>query len=358
MKKSVVILITLAALGLWFTFTGRAYAETLILSASPLECNVGDTITVTYHGAPGNPATSPYPGDAIELFPSGASDVSQAVAVQYLNGSMDGTLTFTAPDQVGTYNIRMLAEASATIAVTPDIHVHTQAVLSATPAVADPHGAITVTYSGAPGAQSDWIGICTADAPGGQSISSQSLNGAKSGVLTFNAPDKPGTYNFRMFTGDVQAALATSNDVQVENMVMGTPVQIVLRAYSPAMTVNGANTIIDPASGAVPIIKNGRTLLPIRAIVESIGGAVKWDANEQEMTIQVENRTIQLGIGQTTAVVDGNNVPIDVAPQVFNGSILLPLRFIAENLGATVQWDAASQTVTLTYKRGTFTQQS
>jgi hypothetical protein len=51
------------------------------------------------------------------------------------------------------------------------------------------------------------------------------------------------------------------------------------------MTVNGANTIIDPASGAVPIIKNGRTLLPVRAIVESIGEAVKWDAASQTVTL-------------------------------------------------------------------------
>jgi hypothetical protein len=360
MKKGMVFLMVLTVLCIWFTFTGSAHAETLILSASPLECNVGDTITVTYHGAPGNPASSPYPGDAIGLFPVTASNISQAVAVQYLNGSMDGTLTFTAPDQVGAYNIRMLAEAIATIAVTPDIHVHTQAVLSATPAVADPRDSIAVTYSGAPGTPSDSIALFEADAlgSGGQFIDSQSLNSAKSGVLTFNAPDKPGTYNFQMFTGNLKAALATSNDVQIENMVMGTPVQIVLQAYSPAMTVNGATTVIDPASGVVPIIKNGRALLPIRAIVESIGGTVNWDANEQEMTIQVENRTIQLGIGQTTAAVNGASVPIDVAPQIFNGSILLPLRFVAENLGMAVQWDAASQTVTLTYKRGTWTQPS
>jgi hypothetical protein len=358
MKKSVVILMTLAVLGLFFTFNGRAYAETLIMTVSPLQCNVGDTITVTYHGAPGD--TSPV-DDTIDLFPSDADNVSQAIAIQHLAGSMDGTLTFTAPDQVGIYNIRMLTSGTIAIAISPDIHVTTQALVSATPSVADPLGSITVTYSGAPGTQSDWIGICTTDAPDGQSISSQFLNGATSGALTFDAPKQPGTYNFRMYTGGVQTALATSNDVQdvqVENMVAGTAVQIVLQAYSPAMTVNGATTIIDPVGGAVPIIKNGRTLLPIRAIVESIGGTVNWDANTQEMTVQVENRTIQLGIGQTTAWVDGNSVPIDVASQAFNGCVLLPLRFIAENLGMDVQWDAASQTVTLTYKRGTFTQQS
>lgn len=355
MKKSVVIFMILTALGLCFTFTGRAGAETLILNVSPLECNIGDTITVTYNGAPGN--TSPV-DDAIGLFPSDADNLSQAIAVQDLNGSMDGTMTFTAPDQVGTYNIRILASRISTIAVSKDIHVHTQAVLSAIPAAIDSYGSLTVTYSGAPGTQSDWIGICAADAPDGQAVASQSLNGAKSGVLTFGAPDQAGTYNFRMFTGDEQTALATSNDVQVENMVMGTPVQIVLQAYSPAMTVNGVTTIIDPVGGAVPIIQNGRTLLPIRAIVESIGGTVNWDANEQEMTIQVENRTIQLGIGQTTAEIDGDSVPIDVAPQVLNGCILLPLRFISENLGMAVQWDAASQTVTLTYKWGALTQPS
>jgi hypothetical protein len=358
MKKSLVILMTLAILGLGLAFTGRANAETRILIASPLDCNIGDTITVTYHGAPGNPSTSPYPGDAIGLFPVGSSNISQAVAVQYLDGSMDGTLTFTAPDKIGTYNIRMLAEAEDTIAITPDIHVHTASVLSATPAAVDPGGAISVTYSGAPGTPSDWIGIFGAGAAGGSCTVSQSLNSAKSGTLTFTAPDQPGTYDFQMFTGDLQTPLATSNDVQVASMVIGTPVRIVLQAYSPAMTVNGATTVIDPASGAVPIIKNGRTLLPIRAIAESLGGTVTWDATAQEMTVQLENRTVQLGIGQTTAWVAGASVPIDVAPEVYNGCILLPLRFIAENLGAAVQWDATSQTVTLTYKRGTFTQPS
>jgi hypothetical protein len=141
-------------------------------------------------------------------------------------------------------------------------------------------------------------------------------------------------------------------------MVAGTPVQIVLQAYSPAMTVNGVNVIIDSAGGAVPIIKDGRILLPIRAIVENIGGTVGWDVSTQEMTIQVENRIIKLGIGQTTADVDGNSVPVDVAPQVINGVILMPLRFIADNLDAAVQWDEASQTVTLVYKQGTWTQKS
>ncbi len=62
MKKSIVLMITLAVLGLFFTVNGRAEAETLIMSVSPLECNVGDTITVTYHGAPGNSASNGEPG--------------------------------------------------------------------------------------------------------------------------------------------------------------------------------------------------------------------------------------------------------------------------------------------------------
>ena len=163
MKKGMVFLMTLVALGLFFTFNGRAYAETLIMTVSPLQCNVGDTITVTYHGAPGD--TSPM-DDTIGLFASDADNLSQAIAVQHLNGSMDGTLTFTAPAEVGTYNIRMLTSGTITIAISQDIHVHTQAVLSATPSVADPYGPITVTYSGAPGTQSDWIGICDSGCTG------------------------------------------------------------------------------------------------------------------------------------------------------------------------------------------------
>jgi hypothetical protein len=343
MKKGMVFLMVLVAMGLFFALNGTAYAETLIMTVSPLQCSVGDTITVTYHGAPGD--TSPV-DDTIGLFPFDANNLYQAIAVQHLNGNMDGTLTFTAPNQVGIYNIRMLTSGTITIAVSQDIHV------------LYPGGSIMVNYAGAPGTSSDWIGLFATDAQGGQLINSQALNSAESGVLTFDAPKHTGNYNFRMFTGSVQTPLATSNDVQVTSILVGTPVQIVLQAYSPVMTINGANTVIDPASGAVPIIKNGRTLLPIRAIVENIGGTVNWDANAQEMSIQVENRIIQLGVGQTTAQVNGVSVLVDVAPQSFNGSILLPLRFVAENLGMDVQWDAASQTATLTYKMGTLTEPS
>ena len=170
MKKGTVFLMTLAVLSLLFAFNGRAYAETLLMSVSPLECNIGDTITVTYHGAPGTPAPL---DDTIALFKAGEGNVGQAVAVQHLNGSMDGTLTFTAPDEVGQYNIRMLVSGSLTVAVSEDIDVRTQAVLSATPAAADPHGLITVNFSGDPGTAGDWIGLCTAGAQGGRIISSQ-----------------------------------------------------------------------------------------------------------------------------------------------------------------------------------------
>ncbi len=115
----------------------------------------------------------------------------------------------------------------------------------------------------------------------------------------------------------------------------------------PQMSVDGINQEIDPGRGTVPIMANDRTLLPIRAVVESFGAYVLWDEIQEQVTIYTDDITIKLWINSVKATVNGKNYTLDVPPTVMNGRTFMPLRFVAENLGLTVGWNDENQTVTV-----------
>jgi len=118
------------------------------------------------------------------------------------------------------------------------------------------------------------------------------------------------------------------------------------------MEAGGSSIALD----AVPVIVEGRTLVPIRAVVESLGGTVSWDAGSQTVMISLDGTQLKLVVGKPTALVNGRVTAIDstnakVVPQILNGLTMLPLRFVAESLGADVRWEASTQTITITYPK-------
>ena len=127
---------------------------------------------------------------------------------------------------------------------------------------------------------------------------------------------------------------------------------IILQVGQTSFTVNGISNTLD----SPPVIKNGRTLLPIRIVIEALNGSVGWDAATKKVTVSLGSNTIELWIGKSIAKVNGINTPIDVTnsqvvPEIINGRTMLPLRFVAESLGCDVQWDGATNTVTITYPK-------
>jgi N-acetylmuramoyl-L-alanine amidase len=95
------------------------------------------------------------------------------------------------------------------------------------------------------------------------------------------------------------------------------------------------------------IDQNGRTLVPVRVVAEELGYTVEWQASARQVTVRNGGTEIRLWIGQRRAVVAGREVSLDTAPAIWSGRTLVPLRFVAENLGLTVGWDAAGRTVYL-----------
>lgn len=118
---------------------------------------------------------------------------------------------------------------------------------------------------------------------------------------------------------------------------------LVLTIGSSVMSVDGKRATLD----SPPIIREGRTLLPIRAVIEALGGSVAWDAVQRKATVTLRTHTVEVWIGSRQARVDGVNIALDVAAIIVNSRTLLPLRFVAENLGCTVTWDPVGRTVTI-----------
>lgn len=125
---------------------------------------------------------------------------------------------------------------------------------------------------------------------------------------------------------------------------------IVLTVGNPNMIVNGEPREIDPGQGTAPVIVNGRTFLPIRAVIEAMGGTVGWDGAAQKVTINNKGIILELIIGSTTAKVNGHTAELEVAPYISDtGRTMLPLRFVTESLGCDVEWEWTTKTVTIKY---------
>lgn len=94
----------------------------------------------------------------------------------------------------------------------------------------------------------------------------------------------------------------------------------------------------------------GRTLVPLRTIFEFLGLEVDWNNETQKITGTKEGLVIEAWLGKTEAYVNGNLVLLDVAPVVMSARTLVPIRFIAEATGATVNWLSDTQEIIIKTK--------
>jgi hypothetical protein len=127
-----------------------------------------------------------------------------------------------------------------------------------------------------------------------------------------------------------------------------TTVIAVFKIGAGSFTVNGTVYKADVA----PYIKDGRVFLPLRYIANAAGitnSAIMWDPVSQTVTIGKGCITVQLTIGSTTMLINGKPVVMDAAPEIADGRTCLPVAWVAKALGAKIQWEATSQTVTITF---------
>jgi hypothetical protein len=109
-------------------------------------------------------------------------------------------------------------------------------------------------------------------------------------------------------------------------------------------------TVENPYDDVFPYIakSSGRTLVPLRYLSEAFGAKIEWNGDKQEAVVNWRGRTITVPIGKDTALVDGHEVRLDQPAVLWKDRTMVPLRFLLEALGATVQWDDVNSFVHIT----------
>ena len=99
-----------------------------------------------------------------------------------------------------------------------------------------------------------------------------------------------------------------------------------------------------------PQLIDNRTMVPMRKIFESMGASVEWDGNTQTVTATKDNIIVIMQINNKEINVNGESITFDVAPQLVDSRTLVPARAVAESLKAKVDWDGETKTVIIKYK--------
>lgn len=117
-------------------------------------------------------------------------------------------------------------------------------------------------------------------------------------------------------------------------------------AFALGVSVNGDNIAFSAGDGQ-PFIENGRTLVPLRATAEAYGANVGFDSASNAAVITKDSVTVTVPIGESVVYRNGEPIMNDVAAQIVDSRTYLPIRVVMEALGGDVGWDAGSQTVTV-----------
>ncbi len=121
-------------------------------------------------------------------------------------------------------------------------------------------------------------------------------------------------------------------------------------ADTPKVTFNGVEMEFE----ADPYIKNDFTMVPFRAIFEAMGATVAWDGDTRSVLSYLETEDDFIDVGMQIdlpyAFVKGERVDLDIPAEITNDFTFVPVRFVAENLGANVEWDHENYTVVITTK--------
>ncbi len=154
--------------------------------------------------------------------PRGGASQEKALSYQSLADS-SGILKLKAPATNGSYDLRMYGANEEELA---SLNFHVSIPTITVPATINACEKLTVSYSGAPGYENDWIAIYKSGSPDTSYMTRQYLDGNENGTVTLEAPD-PGNYNLRLFGNDSYNRLATSNNVETKaqagNKVVASP---------------------------------------------------------------------------------------------------------------------------------------
>jgi photosystem II stability/assembly factor-like uncharacterized protein/fibronectin type 3 domain-containing protein len=231
--------------------------------------------------------------------------------------------------------------------------------LIATPSVTD----IRLSWSASTVGTSPLAGyaVYRSSSPGGTAGTAVATVGTAVTSWTDTTCQQGTTYYYTVAAFDNQGTpLFSDKSSEVSAKLLPPPpvvLTLTLQMGSTRMLVSGSDGTSDTVTlDAAPVLGAGnRTLVPVRAVAEAMGGTVGWDPVTRTASVTVGSNTLELTLGKNTALFNGTATPIDtdpkVLPLIINGRTMLPLRFVVESLGAEVSYDQATKTITITYTK-------
>lgn len=126
-------------------------------------------------------------------------------------------------------------------------------------------------------------------------------------------------------------------------LILCTSFSIPAFAEGISVTIDG-KPVIFPDQQPIKTEKD-RVLVPLRAIFEALGATVDWNEQNQSVISKKNGKTIQVTINSLMMLCDGRIKTLDEPACLINGRTMVPVRAVSEGLGATVEWDDATQTV-------------
>ena len=180
----------------------------------------------------------------------------------------------------------------------------------------------------------------TAKAASGYDVQAVTVTDKDNKAVTVTAKD--GKYTFTMPKSSVSVSasfvkLEDKKDDTAKDNQGTSKLTIIMQIGNTDILVNGRHLANDVA----PVIVSNRTLVPIRVVTETLGGTAEWDAKDKTVTLNIDGKTIEMTVGVTLE-------KYGVAPVIMNDRTYVPIRFVAEELGAMVDWTAETQTITIT----------
>ena len=126
---------------------------------------------------------------------------------------------------------------------------------------------------------------------------------------------------------------------------------ILMEIDNKIMQVDDETFEIDPGRDTVPLNLKGRVMVPVRCVAETVGGIVGWEDSEKKVTIDANGHNVIMWLNQKGIIVDGENATVDVVPQSINDRTMLPVRFVAENIGCQITWIGSKQQIIIVFYR-------
>lgn len=176
------------------------------------------------------------------------------------------------------------------------------------------------------------------------------INGTE---VQVNPADYSFSYSLQLTTSGLNSIQVIAVDLAGNQTTSAIPVnyipktKIVLQVGNSVALVNDKTVKLD----ASPKIVKDRTLVPLRFIAEAFGADVQWNSVFKLVIIKLQDKEIILQIGTSYASVGDKKYTLDTAPIIDKGYTMVPIRFIAEALNSSVEWDEKTKTVTIVYPK-------